>query len=65
MENISKGEIDDLLLEKQNFWIGTFCTIHKGLNGYHDWIRVRRIKSLTSMTGKTAIKIVLKVVRLL
>ena len=26
-ENSSKGEIDDLLLEKDNFWIGTLCTI--------------------------------------
>ena len=38
----SKEEIDDLLLEKENFWIGTLCTIHKGLNDYHDWRQVRR-----------------------
>ena len=41
-ENNSKEEIDDLLLEKENFWIGTLCTIHKGLNDYQDWRRVRR-----------------------
>ena len=41
-ENSSKEEIDDLLLGKENFWIGTLCTIHKGLNNYHDGRRVRR-----------------------
>ena len=41
-ENNSKEEIDDLLLEKENFWIGTLCTIHKGLNDYQDWRQVRR-----------------------
>ena len=41
-ENSSKEEIDGLLLEKENFWIGTLCTIHKGLNDYHNWRRVRR-----------------------
>ena len=35
-ENNSKEEIDDLLLEKENLWIGTLWTIHKGLNDYHD-----------------------------
>ena len=41
-ENSSKEETDDLLLEKENFWLGPLCTIHKGLNDYHDWRRVRR-----------------------
>ena len=40
-ENSNKDEIDDLLLEKENFWIETLFTIHKGLNDYHDWRRVR------------------------
>ena len=47
-KNRSKEKFDDLLLEKENFWIGTLCTIHKGLEG---------IKSLTSMTGKTVRKL--------
>ena len=33
-EYSSKEEIDDLLLEKENFWMGTLCTIRKGLNDY-------------------------------
>ena len=41
-KNSSKEEIDDLLLEKENFCIGTLCTIHKGLNDYYDWRRIRR-----------------------
>ena len=41
-ENSSKEKIDDLLLEKENFWIRTLCTTHKGLNDNHDWRRVRR-----------------------
>ena len=40
-ENSSKEEVDDLLLEKEIFWIGKLFTIHKGLNDYHDWRRVR------------------------
>ena len=41
-ENSKKEEIDDFLLEKENFWIGALCTIHKGLNDYNDWRHVRR-----------------------
>ena len=37
IEISSKEKIGDLLLEKENFWIGTLCTIHKGLNSYNDW----------------------------
>ena len=55
-ENNSKEEIDDLLLEKENFWIGTLYTIYKGLNDYHDWRQVRRNRKFNS---KTAIKLVL------
>ena len=38
----SKEEINDLLLEKDNIWIETLCTIHKGLNDIHDWREVTR-----------------------
>ena len=41
-ENSNQEEIDDLLLEKDNFWIKTLCEIHKVLKDYHDWRRVRR-----------------------
>ena len=41
-ENSIKEKIDDLILENKNFWIGTLCTIQKGLNDYHDWRQVRR-----------------------
>ena len=29
-------DIDDLLLQKERFWILTLVTIHKGLNSTHD-----------------------------
>ena len=41
-ENSSKEEFDDLPLEKENFWMGTLWTIHRGFNNYHHWRRVRR-----------------------
>ena len=36
------NDIDDLLLQKERFWISTLVTIHKGLNSTHDWNRKRR-----------------------
>ena len=43
-----------------NLWIRRLCTIHKGLNDYHDWRqkKSKEIKSLTSMTGKRVIKLI-------
>ena len=41
-EHSSKEDIDDLLLEKENFGIGTLFTIHKDLNDSDDWRRIRR-----------------------
>ena len=41
-ENSIKEKIDDLILEDKNYWIGTLCTIQKGLNDCHDWRQVRR-----------------------
>ena len=57
-ENSSNEEIDDLLLERENFWIGTLLTIRKGLNDYHDWRWVRRNQKFNMMIGKTVIKLV-------
>ena len=36
------NEIDDLLLQKERFWISILVTIHKGLNSTHHWNRKRR-----------------------
>ena len=41
-DNLSGEEIDDLLLEKEKFWLGTFLTMHSGLNNTHDWNRKNR-----------------------
>ena len=40
--SLSPDEIDDLLLQKERFWISTLVTIHKGLNSTHDWNRKYR-----------------------
>ena len=37
--SLSPDEIDDVLLQKERFWISTLVTIHKGLNSTHDWNR--------------------------
>ena len=39
--SLSADEIDNLLLQKERFWISTLVTIHKGLNSTHDWNRKR------------------------
>lgn len=41
-ELLSKSDVDSLLLKKEQFWIGTLITQHKGLNGTHDWCRKTR-----------------------
>ena len=35
-------EVDDLLLQKEKFWIGALITQHSGMNCSHDWNRSRR-----------------------
>ena len=40
--SLSPNYIDDLLLQKERFWISAFVIIHKGLNSTHDWNRKRR-----------------------
>ena len=41
-DGLSTDDIDILLLQKEKFWIGTLVTQHKGLNGSHDWNRLKR-----------------------
>ena len=35
--SLSPDNTDDLLLQKERCWISTLVTIHKKLNGTHDW----------------------------
>ncbi len=42
ISGLSADQVDNLLLQKENFWIGTLCTMHKGMNLTHDWNRTRR-----------------------
>ena len=42
VENLNNDDIDDLLLQKEKFWIGSLVTQHKGMNGTHDWARKKR-----------------------
>ena len=42
IKNKNKDQTDDLFSEKENFWIGTLSAIHKGLNDYNGWKRIRR-----------------------
>ena len=41
-DNLTLEEIDDLLLQKEKFWIGALVTQHQGMNCSHDWNRTRR-----------------------
>ena len=41
-DNLTTKEIDDLLLEKEKFWIGTLVTQHTGMNCSHDWNKKKR-----------------------
>ena len=42
ISGLSEDQIEDLLLQKEKFWIGTLCTMHKGMNLSHDWNRNKR-----------------------
>lgn len=35
--NLSPGEINNLLLQKEIFWTSALVIIHNGLNSTHDW----------------------------
>ena len=48
VEHLSENDIESLLLQKGNFWIGTLVTENKELNGSHDWNRDQRIHRDTS-----------------
>ena len=41
-DEMSTEKVDELLLHKEKFWIGSLVTQHKGLNGTHDWCRKKR-----------------------
>ena len=41
-DNLNSEQIDDLLLQKEKFWIGALLTQHSGMNTSHDWNRTRR-----------------------
>lgn len=45
-EGMSCAEIDEMLLAKEKFWIGTLVTQHVGLNFSHDWNRTQRTDKL-------------------
>ena len=42
VDDLTSEEIDDLLLTKEKFWIGTLVTQHTGMNCSHDWNRSTR-----------------------
>ena len=44
VNNVSAKDHENIMLQKEKFWIGSICAIHKGLNGYHDWRRTRRVQ---------------------
>ena len=43
VDHFSSGDIDDLLLQKEQFWIRPVVTQQKGLNGTHDWRTVDKV----------------------
>ena len=42
-DNLDIKTLDDLLLQKEKFWIGTIVAMHKGTNSTHDWRRTKRV----------------------
>ena len=49
-DGLSTEQIDDLLLQKEKFWIGTLVTMHKGMNLSHDWNRNQKICRSNTLT---------------
>ena len=42
VDGLSTEKIDELLLQREKWWIGNLVTQHRGLNGKHDWNRKER-----------------------
>ena len=42
VDGYSTEKIDELLLEKEKFWIRNFVAVHKGMNSHHDLNRKKR-----------------------
>ena len=43
IDNLEIDQIDELLLKKEKFWLGSMVTMHRGMNSTHDWNRKKRI----------------------
>ena len=41
IDNLDIATLDDLLLQKDKFWIGAIVAMHKGTNSTHDWRRTK------------------------
>jgi hypothetical protein len=41
-EKLSEEQKENLLFQKEKFWIGNLITQHQGMNGTHDWNRTKR-----------------------
>ena len=44
VDHFSTDEIDNLLLQKEQFWMRTLVAQPKGLNGTHDWRRTKHFQ---------------------
>ena len=42
VDHFSSNEIVNLLIQKEQFWIGTLVIEHKGLNGTDDWRKAKQ-----------------------
>ena len=54
VDNFTTEQIDELLLSKEKFWIGTLVTQHAGLNCSHDWNRAKRSDKIRGLTSSTS-----------
>ena len=52
-EDRNNYQIDYLLLEKNNFYIGKLCMIHKGLDDYHDVRRIKRKQNFKNVLANS------------